>query len=57
MSMEDLVDILAQNTQTFTQLLAERNFGENYIKTKEAIQAILAEIEARKESSRSDTLI
>ena len=48
LSMEELVDILAQTTQAFTQLMAEKNFGDEYRQTKEAIQQILSEIELRK---------
>lgn len=48
MTMEELVDILAQKTQKFTQLLVYKNFGNEYKEYKEAIQQILAEIETRK---------
>lgn len=51
--MEELVDLLAQRTQAFTQLMAEKNFTEEYKEAKAAIQEILSEIETRKESSRS----
>ena len=51
MTMEELVDVLAQKTQTFTQLLLEKKFGEEYKQCKEEIQKILAEIEMRKEKS------
>ena len=50
MTMEELVDILAQKTQKFTQLLVYKDFGNEYKKCKEAIQCILAEIELRKET-------
>lgn len=46
--MDQLVDILAQKTQKFTQLLVYKNFGDEYRECKEAIQQILAEIELRK---------
>ena len=49
MPMEELVDILAQKTQKFTQLLVYKNFGIEYKECKEAIQEILTEIEIRKE--------
>ena len=49
MTMEELVDILAQKTQKFTQLLVYKNFGIEYKECKEAIQEILTEIEIRKE--------
>ena len=57
MTMEELVDILAQKTERFTQLLANRNFGDEYKGYKKAIQEILAEIELRKEmiNERSNT--
>ena len=48
MSMDQLVDILAQKTQKFTQLLVYKDFGNEYKECKEAIQKILAEIEIRK---------
>jgi len=50
MTMDQLVDILAQKTQKFTQLLVYKNFGDEYRECKEAIQQILAEIELRKGS-------
>jgi len=50
MTMEELVDILAQKTVRFTQLLANKNFGDEYKGYKKAIQQILAEIELRKEN-------
>ena len=49
LTMEELVDILAQKTQKFTQLLVYKNFGIEYKECKEAIQEILTEIEIRKE--------
>jgi len=51
MSMEELVDLLAQKTQKFTQLLVAKEFNEEYKESKNAIQQILAEIELRKKSS------
>ncbi len=51
MTMEELVDILAQKTGKFTQLLVYKNFGKEYKECKEAIQQILAEIEIRKEKT------
>ena len=50
MTMDELVDILAQKTQKFTQLLVYKDFGNEYKECKEAIQYILAEIELRKET-------
>jgi len=49
MTMEELVDILAQKTQKFTQLLVYKDFGSEYKECKVAIRLILAEIEIRKE--------
>ena len=51
MSMEELVDILAQKTQRYTQLLVFKDFGNEYKECKEAIQHILAEIDLRKETT------
>ena len=49
MTMEELVDVLAQKKQIFTQLLVEKKFDEEYKQCKQEIQRILAEIEIRKE--------
>ena len=51
MTKEELVDILAQKTEKFTQLMVYKNFGNDYQECKEAIQQILAEIELRKIST------
>ena len=51
MTMEELVDILAQKTQRFTQLLVYKDFGMEYKECKQAIQQILSEIEIRKENT------
>jgi len=51
MTMEELVDILAQKTQKFTQLLVYKDFGTEYKECKETIRLILAEIEIRKEKT------
>ena len=51
MTMEELVDILAQKTQRFTQLLVYKDFGTEYKECKETIRLILAEIEIRKEKT------
>ena len=48
MTRDELVDILAQKTGKFTQLLVYKNFGNEYKECKEAIQQILTEIEVRK---------
>ena len=49
LTMEELVDILAQKTVRFTQLLVYKDFGNEYKECKETIRQILAEIEIRKE--------
>jgi hypothetical protein len=49
--MEELVDLLAQKTGKFTQLLVYKNFGNEYKECKETIRQILAEIEIRKEKT------
>ena len=51
MTMDQLVDILAQKTQRFTQLLVYKDFGNEYKECKESIQQILAQIELRKETT------
>ena len=48
LTLEELVDILAQKTQRFTQLLVYKDFGNEYKECKQAIKQILAEIEIRK---------
>ena len=48
---EELVDILAQKTQKFTQLLIYKDFGIEYQECKQLIQQILTEIEIRKEAT------
>ena len=55
MTKEELVDILAQKTGRFTQLLVYKDFGNEYKECKEAIQQILAEIELRKEAIIQNT--
>jgi hypothetical protein len=51
LTIEELVDILAQKTEKFTQLLAYKDFGNEYKECKRAIKQILAEIEIRKETT------
>ena len=51
LTMEELVDILAQKTQRFTQLLVYKYFGNEYKECKQAIKQILAEIETQKETT------
>ena len=50
MTKEELVDILAQKTEKFSQLLVYKDFGKEYKECKQAIQQILAEIELRKKN-------
>ena len=50
MTRDQLVDILAQKTEKFTQLMVYKNFGDEYKRCKEDIQQILAEIELRRSS-------
>jgi len=54
MTIDELVDILAQKTQKFTQLLVYKDFGNEYKECKEAIQQILAQIELQKETTLTD---
>ena len=55
MTMEELVDILAQKTEKLSKLLVCKNFGTEYKECKETIKAILAEIELRKENIIQNT--
>ena len=55
LTMEELVDILAQKTGRFTQLLVYKDFGNEYKECKAAIQQILEEIEIRKEKTFAQT--
>jgi len=55
LTMEELVDILAQKTQKFTQLLVYKDFGKEYKECKEDIHQILAEIELRKGNNEQNT--
>ena len=54
MTMDELVDILAQKTQKFTQLLVYKDFGNEYKECKDAIQQILKEIELRKKTTNTE---
>jgi len=55
LTMEELVDILAQKTGRFTQLLVYKDFGKEYKECKAAIQQILEEIELRKGNNIQNT--
>ena len=52
---QDLVDLLAQETRKFTQLLTDKNFNKEYRESKEIIQEILTEIELRKETASENS--
>jgi hypothetical protein len=54
MTMDELVEILAQKTQKFTQLLVYKDFGKEYKDCKEVIQQILGEIELRKQTTNRE---
>ena len=54
MTMEELVDILAQKTEKLSRLLMRKDFGNEYKECKEAIQQILKEIEIRKVTTISE---
>lgn len=49
-SITELVDLLAQKTQKFTQLMSDKNFNEEYTECKKVIQEILSEMELRKQT-------
>lgn len=49
MNMANLVDLLAQKTEKFTQLMADKKFDEEYEKYKEDIKLIQTAILSRKE--------
>jgi hypothetical protein len=51
----DLVDLLAQKTQKFTQLMADKNFNEEYMECKKVIQEILEEMELRKHTGSASS--
>ena len=51
MSLANLIDLLASQTSKYTQMLAEKEFTEEYAQVKERIQQLQAIIEVRKGSS------
>lgn len=55
MTIDQLVDILAQKTERLTQLLAYKNFGKEYKECKGSIKELLAEIELRKKNIIQNT--
>jgi len=46
----ELIDLLAQNTQRLSELLSQRNLGNEYQERKKLIVALQQEIERRKNS-------
>lgn len=56
MTLEELVDILAQKTEKFTQLLAYKDFGNEYKECKHAIKQIITEIETRKQTTLANQM-
>lgn len=54
MTMANLVDLLAQNTQKYTQYLTDNKLGEEYEQCKLLIQQLQKEIESRKQTNISD---
>jgi hypothetical protein len=54
MSTAYLVDILAQQTEKFTQLMADKEFTGEYETLKDVIHQLQAVIESRKVSSISE---
>jgi|GEM_PF-6097655 len=57
LDLESIVDLLAQKTQRFTQMLMENTSEEEYKNLKEAIEEIVAEIKSRQSVSTSETNI
>ena len=56
MATATLVDLLAQETQKFTQLMAEKRFTEEYVVCKDIIHQLQAIIESRSEAApKGDT--
>ena len=47
-----LVDLLADHTAELTRLLQEKKRNEEYLKVKEVIKQLTAEIESRRPSTR-----
>ena len=53
MATTNLVDLLAQETERFTQFMAAKQFTPEYEQCKETIQQLMAVIESRKEVTAS----
>lgn len=51
MTTPSLVDLLAQETQKFTQLMADKEFSPEYQACKNTIRQIQAVIESRNETA------
>jgi len=51
MATANLVDLLAQETQRFTQLMAENRFSQEYEECKGVIHQIQAVIESRRKEA------
>ena len=49
MTTANLVDLLAQETQKFTQFMMDKKYGEEYETCKQVIQQIQAAISSRQE--------
>jgi hypothetical protein len=49
MTTSNLVDLLAQETQKFTQFMAEKQFGQEYEECKHLIQQIQSIISSRQD--------
>jgi hypothetical protein len=57
MSLSNLIDLLAQKTEQYTQLLSEKKLGEEYEECKKIIQILQSEIENRNQSNASGSEI
>ena len=49
-----LVDLLAQETEKFSQLMAEKRFSDEYYESKNIILQLQAVIESRKQQTMSE---
>ena len=54
MDLANLIDLLAQKTERYTQLLSEKQLGEEYEECKKIIHALQSEIEKRSRSNASN---
>jgi hypothetical protein len=53
MTLSSLVDMLAQKTERYTQLLAEKAYGEEFEECRNVIQVLQSEIISRNQSNAS----